>query len=289
MTAPSRPVLRYFGGKWMTAPWIISHFPAHRVYVEPFGGAASVLMRKPRAHTEVYNDLSSDAVHLFRILRDPETRERLREACALTLFSREEYELAYEPTEEPLERARRMVVRSFMGLGADSVNPLIRTGFRYNTRGAGSSAASDWRNWPTAIAAIGERLRGVIVEHRPAAQVIPQFDGPTTLIYADPPYLPSTRIAYKASRGNYEHEMTEADHVALAEVLHEATGMVVLSGYPSPLYEELYADWERREKPANTNYGTSRTEVLWLNPACAGALTEERHQHPLDLSPAVGS
>lgn len=104
----SRPALRYLGGKWMLAPWIIQHFPPHQIYVEPFGGAASVLLRKPRVHAEIYNDLDGDVVNLFRVLRDPQAAADLIDRIALTPYSRAEFVASYEPTAEPVEWARRL-------------------------------------------------------------------------------------------------------------------------------------------------------------------------------------
>ena len=116
-TAPTRPVLRYYGGKFRIAEWVISHFPPHRVYVEPFGGAASVLLQKNAALVEVYNDLDSHVVSLFRILRDPARAEELRWLMELTPFSREEHARSFEQSSDPLEEARRFLVRSFQSLG----------------------------------------------------------------------------------------------------------------------------------------------------------------------------
>lgn len=114
---PRRPILRYHGGKWMIAKWIISHFPEHRIYVEPFGGAGSVLMKKPRSFAEVYNDLDDNVVNVFRILRDPDKAAQLSRLIDLTPWSRTEFFASYEETEDDLERARRTIVRTLMGFG----------------------------------------------------------------------------------------------------------------------------------------------------------------------------
>src|SRR5574337_272680 len=95
MRGPKRPLLRYHGGKWKLAPWILRHLPPHRVYVEPFGGGASVLLQKPRSYAEVYNDLDGEVVNLFIMAR--ERGEELAQAIELTPFAREEFELSYRP------------------------------------------------------------------------------------------------------------------------------------------------------------------------------------------------
>lgn len=161
-----RPVMRYHGGKWRLASWVISHFPPHRCYVEPFGGAASVLLKKPRSFAEIYNDLDDDIVNVFRILRDPEQAALLKKNCELTPFARTEFLGAYTETREPLEKARRILTRSWMGHGASGVRK-HRTGFRVNPHRQRTTAAGDWMGWPRAIEAFTERLRGVVIEMRP--------------------------------------------------------------------------------------------------------------------------
>src|SRR3954466_7106373 len=102
MSGGRRPVLRWHGGKWKLAPWIISHFPPHRIYVEPFGGAASVLLRKTPAFSEIYNDLDGEAVNLFQVLRRPADAGRLIELLELTPFARAEFEDSYAECEDPV-------------------------------------------------------------------------------------------------------------------------------------------------------------------------------------------
>lgn len=269
-----RPVLRYHGGKFRLAPWIIGHFPPHRVYTEAFGGAASVLMRKPRSFAEVYNDRWGVVVNVFRVLRDANHAGQLKQALRLTPFARDEFEAEWpDDTEDSIERARMAILRSFAGFGSASTNGNYATGFRANSNRSNTTPAHDWVNYPDHIERFTERLAGVVIENRPAAQIIETHDAADTLHYVDPPYPHETR---NMRRGNaaYEVEMTTEDHEALAETLQACAGMVVLSTYPNELYERLYAGWRREETVALADGARRRTEVLYLNDACASQQTQ---------------
>lgn len=257
--APTRPLLRWHGGKWILAPWIISHMPAHRVYVEPFGGAASVLMRKGRAYAEVYNDLDDEVVNLFRVLRS-ESADRLVDLLKLTPFASEEFADAYSATDCAVERARRTVVKSFMGFGSNGVHRT--TGFRSNSNRSGTTPARDWVNYPDALACIVERLRGVVVLNRDARDVMKAHDGTDTLHYVDPPYIFDTRTD---SGNDYAHELTDDQHHELLAFLRTLKGKVMLSGYPSAIYDEALDGWTRIEKAALADGARKRVEVLWCN------------------------
>ncbi|QQN73931.1 DNA adenine methylase [Croceicoccus sp. YJ47] len=262
--SPRRPALRWHGGKWLLAPWIISHFPKHQVYVEPFGGAASVLLRKQRSYAEIYNDLDQSVVNLFRVLRS-EQAGKLVESLRLTPFARDEFSEAYQDAECPIERARRLVIRSFMGFGSNGHNKL--TGFRANSNRSGTTPAHDWQNYPDSLALIVGRLGGVTVENKDAKAVMAQHDAPTTLHYVDPPYVWATR-----DKGDdYAHELTDDQHSDLLAFLRELRGMVVLSGYPNEKYDAALSDWTRVERNALADGARARVEVLWLNPAVTDA------------------
>lgn len=278
---PKRPVLRYHGGKWKLAPWIIEHLPPHRVYTEAYGGAASVLIRKERAYGEVYNDLDGEIVNLFRILQDPASAARLRDLLYLTPFARQEFELVYTPSDDPIERARRMVIVCYMGFGSNGHNTSTRTGFRANSNRSGTTPAHDWANYPGELPAIIERLRGVVIENRDALKVIDAHDGEATLHYVDPPYVHSTRDRDGQRQRDYRHEMKDDDHRRLAAALRGGKGMVVLSGYPCDLYDrELFPDWRRVERPHMADGARPRTEVLWLNAAAWNALERRNSAAP---------
>lgn len=196
----------------------------------------------------------------------------------LTPFARAEFEIGWDETDDAVEKARRLIIRAFMGFGSNAHSDKGRghktTGFRANSSRSGTTPAHDWVSYPQALAAIVERFRGVVIERRPAAQVMAAHDWPDTLHYVDPPYLPETRNRRNPHdpKHQYRHEMTVADHAALLEQLRKLKGMVVLSGYPSELYDQALSDWERIECEALADGARRRTEVLWLNPACSRAL-----------------
>lgn len=272
--APPRPIVRWHGGKWRLAPWIISHFGQHRTYVEPYGGGWSVGLRKSRTYAEIWNDLDGELVNLFRVLRDPAGAAELVVQLKLTPFARDEFNGAYESSVEPIERARRLLVRSFMGHGSDGSSGIYRTGFRSNSNRSGTTPAHDWSNYPACLEVAIARLRGVVVENRDAIAVCRKHDSPETLHYVDPPYLHATRK--RANRrpdngGVYRHELTDQEHDALLADLNLLEGMVVLSGYASATYDDALPGWRRVTRATHADGALPREEVLWLNPAAAMA------------------
>lgn len=262
--APRRPLVRYHGGKWKLATWIISHFPPHRVYTEAFGGGGSVMLQKQRAYAEIYNDLDGEIVNLFRVARDQ--GEQLALALELTPFSRDEFTSAYEPHGVPLEQARRTLIRSFMGFGSAGASGQS-TGFRANSNRSGTTPAHDWMNYPAHLRNVIQRLRGVVLENRDAAQVMRSHDGEHTLHYVDPPYVHETR-SLRTRAPAYKHEMTDADHEMLASALHDLKGMVIVSGYRCALYDRLFDGWQRVDAGAHADGARARVESLWLSPRC---------------------
>lgn len=266
---PTRPLMRYHGGKWRIAQWVIAHFPPHEVYVEPFGGAAGVLLQKPRARAEVYNDLDDEIVNVFRVLRDPDLAAELRRVCELTPYARSEFELAQESSPDAVESARRTLFRAWASFGSAGATR-GRSGFRTFTREGQYSPVTDSLLRVTELLpAFTERLRGVIIENRPAIDVMQLHDGPNTLHYVDPPYLPETR---KFDGGRYyRYEMLREDHEQLLHELKNLQGMVIVSGYASELYNDALNGWRRIDKnvTASSRKGSvKRVENLWLSPNC---------------------
>jgi len=121
---PTRALLRYFGGKWAIAPWVLSHLPPHRVYVEPFGGAASILLRKPRSKVEVHNDLDEEIVGIFRVVQDPKSCQTLMRLLRRTPYSRRVFETAFQGSLDPIIRVQRAIVRAYQSFHHEALfNP----------------------------------------------------------------------------------------------------------------------------------------------------------------------
>lgn len=257
------PLLRYHGGKWRAADKIIPLFPPHKIYVEPFGGGASILLRKRPSRVEVYNDLDGDIVNLFRVVR--EHPEILAEKIDLTPYARDEWKLAFEDTEDPIERARRTLIRSYMSFGSAEATK-GSTGFR--GVGGGSNSYNRWCLVPDTIMSAAKRLKKVVIENLSYEDIFKRYDTKETLFYVDPPYLPSTRSSFRSGGKYYRHEMSEDDHIRLIEILKNLKGSVVLSGYSSSLYDRLLGDWHKHEfmARASGNAGAViRKEVIWCS------------------------
>lgn len=247
----------------MLAEWIISFFPDHRIYTEAYGGGASVLLRKQRSYSEVYNDLDAEVVNLFRVCQqDPQS---IINALELTPYSRDEFELSYQDSSDPVERARRTIIRSFMGFGS-GLQSWQRTGFRSNSNRSGTTPAHDWVNYPECLKVIIERLRGVVIENRNGIEVLLAHDSPETVHYIDPPYAKDTRYKGQKTRV-YRHELNDGDHSELCETARALSGMVILSGYDNEIYNNILSDWKKVEKSAYADGALKRIECLWLNPA----------------------
>lgn len=264
MTAPR--ILHYPGSKWSMAEWIVDHMPPHQTYLEPFFGSGAVFFNKPPSPLETINDLDGDVVNLFRVIRDrPEELARL---VYWTPYSRQEYYDAYDMDgADELELARRFLVRCWMARGVKTNG---QTGWRHNNDASHSPnrpVTKQWQDIPKKIMAVAERLKDAQIENQPAIQLIERYRFPDVLIYADPPYLLDTR-----SGRMYRHEMTDADHADLLDVLDDHPGPVLLSGYDHPLYNERLKHWHREEKQALAEAGRIRTEVLWINPVAAESI-----------------
>lgn len=269
MMSINHPLMRYHGAKFRLAPWVISHFPPHKIYVEPFGGAAGVLLRKPASYSEVYNDLDDDIVNLMRVLRDHEDSTELMQQLALTPYSRTEFNDAFQPTDNAVEQARRTLIRAHMGFGSAGATK-GHTGFRIDVNRDYGTPLHLFRKCPETLQAVIQRLLNVLIENRPAVDVMDSYDSADTLHYVDPPYLPSTRQTGRC----YRHEMTVDDHVDLLNALTRLEGMAVLSGYDSELYNDMLGSWIKKTTTAriSAGRGTSiKTECLWINPAAVAA------------------
>lgn len=260
------PVMRYLGGKFRNTEWVQSFFPEHEIYVEPFGGAASVLMTKPVSNREVYNDIDGDISNVFQVLRDhPNELKRLIE---LTPYSRDEWLASYDSTADKIESARRTIFRSFSSFGSGGATKGT-SGFRSYSGLNSSYPPKKWNEYPGYVQDFSSRLKNVIIDNKNALDVIEDHDSEDTLFYLDPPYVCDTRVMSTGTK-YYRHEMTNKQHKHLIELVKSLKGYVVLSGYDHKIYNSLIDHgWEKHQKNSRAQAfrGTAlRTESIWINP-----------------------
>lgn len=248
-------VLKYPGAKNRIAPWIVKYIPEHKVYVEPFAGSLAILFHKPRSHIETVNDLDGEVVNFFRILRDK--ADELERLISLTPFSREEYQKAYESTEDDVENARRFAVKCWMGFGCGN---LYQNGFKSGQQAHSPNPARAWGELPETMKFAAARLKGVQIEKLPATELIRRYDTPDVFIYADPPYLRGIRKKYL-----YKYEMSDAEHEGMLQLLVTHPGKILLSGYDNEMYNSILEGWNKTQMITYAERGRKRVETLWMN------------------------
>ena len=270
MMTTIRPPVKWHGGKHYLAQRIIARIPPHRVYVEPYGGGASVLLNKKPSEVEVYNDLDGRLVNLFKVLRNQGQGSALRSRLTLTPYAEAEFDEARSgshegnrtDTPDDVELAREFYVRCRQSLGGRG------EAWSYTLTRCRRGMADVVSGYLSAIdeemPRIIERLRQVQITNRLALDVIHRWDSVDTAFYCDPPYPSEAR----STPAVYACEMTEQDHRDLSLLLRSVKGHVLLSGYDCPLYDELYAGWpcERFELPNNAAGGAAKrrmVECLW--------------------------
>ncbi|MDM8518995.1 DNA adenine methylase [Anaerolineales bacterium HSG6] len=282
----------WYGGKYSHLGWLLPLLPETTHFCEPFGGSGAVLINRKPSPVETYNDIDGELVNFFRVLRDQ--KEALIEAIGLTPFSREELRIAVTPPENEiseLERARRFFVRARQ----------VRTGLaqtasegrwahcKLTSRAGMAGAVSRWLGSVEGLSEITQRLLRVQIENASAIETIQRYDSPKTLFYCDPPYIHESRSDTNA----YKFEMSDDDHRELATLLNMVQGKVAISGYRSPLMDDLYRGWNIIEAPSKKAHSTntspsankqSRTEVLWTNYAINGQASCQPQQTTLLIS-----
>jgi DNA adenine methylase len=224
-----KPIFPYPQGKYHLVKRLLELIPPHDIYVEVFGGAATLLFTKSPSKLEVYNDINSELVNFFRVLRDDEKWQKLQEKLLLTPYSREEFKLALQPAEEldEIERARRFFVRIQMSFGGKGET------FGY-TRIAQKNKTLTYFNKIANFEFFHNRIRSVIIENLDFEDVFKRYDTPNTFFFCDPPYIDH---GIKSKILNLE--MSLEDHKRLVHTILQAKGKVLLLGYPHPVYKEL--------------------------------------------------
>lgn len=271
-----KAIFKYPGSKWGIAGWIISHFPDHRSYLEPYFGSGAVLFNKTRSAIETVNDLDDNVTNLFGwIQRDP---EQLARAIYWTPYARAAYEEARAiPPKDSLQKAVYFFTKLNQGHGYRTNER--RVGWKSDIQGREKAyAALDWAQAPERIMQAAERLRGVQIENRPAVELIQRYNYPNVLIYADPPYVLSTRSGGK----QYLHEMDDRQQENLLNVLLAHKGPVLLSGYDNALYNDRLQGWRREEIICQNQRAQKTKEILWMNfePQRQMTLTDYEKEEP---------
>lgn len=254
--------LIWFGGKGKQAAYIISKMPGHKVYIEPFGGAAHVIAQKSRINHEVYNDIDGIVVNF--IVQAIENEDQLLDKCASLPYSRELYEKwrKEEMPRDPFEQAVRFFYLNRSAISKGNAEEVPKTGWRHSTTSS-QNPAMGYVNACQRIKSFSKRMQGVMIERLDFRTLIEKYDSAEALFYVDPPYVGREKF--------YAGGFTKKDHYELGEILNSTRGKVILSYYDDPIINEIYGHWniERhsafKQAVGGQNVGGEAEELLIMN------------------------
>lgn len=269
-----RPALKYNGGKFRLREWILSYVPKHSVYVEMSCGASSVLLSKERSKVEVLNDLDGNITNFFTVLRD-EPKKLIRK-INFTPYSEKSLKFAIDSidkTRDPIDRAWKFYTICWMSMRA---NDIRKSNLDFRAKG---NLSEEGGHNPARLFSkikhlyqISERLRGVFILEKNALELAEIYDSLGTLFYLDLPYLANSRN----TKNLYTKEFSKIEqHIPVLESLTKIKGMAIVSHYPHPLYDEIFAGWEVVTKSTLANSmqkrksrdDNARVEALYISPS----------------------
>lgn len=265
-----------YGGKHYMLKFLLQHIPEHKVYVEAFGGGAKLLLAKPISPTEVYNDIDSNLVNFFQVVRNKQQFDEFLRMCQYTPYSREEFYAIrnnIDDTEDPIERAWKFFTVCRMAFAGRHKSP---SWARCITRPSRNMAlhVSSYISAIEDLEPLHERLFSVLIEHQDFRNIIPSCDTKDTFFYLDPPYVMESR----KGKDKFKHEMSDEDHKELIDIVLSAKGKFVISGYENDIYKTLEdAGWQKIYFNA-ISWAAARTEETGLNQKGIISATQTRQE-----------
>jgi DNA adenine methylase len=278
---PTKTVLKYHGGKAYLAGkfWDIvkatSWEPIH--VVEPYCGGASFTIEglvRGLPYSFVINDIDRTLTNFWRVLQGQTSFRQFARLAEAVPFSEAEFKesmansiLAADGYGHSVHEAAAFFIRNRMSLAGrmKGFTGVTKTRVR---RGM-NNEVSAWLGAVEGLEAFHSLLKkALILDSRPALEVIKAHDGPKTLFYLDPPYLHETR----ATTGEYANEMTREQHMELLQALFKVRGRFMLSGYRSEMYDKIAetGGWTRHDFGIANHAAGGKTkrkmvESLWVN------------------------
>ena len=214
-----------------------------------------MFFNKSPSYIETINDIDGNIVNLFEVCRN--YPDELAKAINLTPFARDEFIRCSTPSDNPIEQARRTLVRYHQSFGTSNSS---KNSWRNVQTYGGPRCATMWNCLPEIIVNCCERLKEAQIENTDALTLIERYNDEDTLIYCDPPYLQDLR-----KKNIYKHEMSNEQHIELLKLLKASNSKIILSGYDNDLYNSELSDWNTAEKKTIAQMGLYRIEKLWMN------------------------